>query len=641
MCGISGIWLSNKKVEHAEIINFNNAIEHRGPDGHDVYLGDGEQLALGHRRLSIIDLSDMGKQPMTDTSERYVITYNGEIFNYVELKEELRSKGHSFRSRTDTEVILAAYKEWGEDCLYKLNGMWAFAIWDKQQKELFISRDRYGIKPLYYISKHGEYFAFASETIAFKHLRFFNRTLSNKNVTLGISDTFYLENIGETLYKNLYSLKPGHKAIVTQNKVLEITKWWDIKGQVSTVPSNYEHQIEEFRDLLDDSCKLRLRSDVTIGTALSGGVDSSSVYSTIQTLRKNSEITLARSDEELQAAFIASFPGTSMDEKEYADKVVDFHGGTAKYIYPNLDTVADEIERQVRSEDFIYMSPPVIHNIYKKMKENGVTVSLDGHGVDEMLFGYPKMLEYYYPVAENEAEKSMLIDTLHGLTLEPETELRKRLSSIQIKQKSFLGEVRSMAEKVLPESVLDIYRQRKHDNKHFHRSYKPVDLVDRNMQNYPPDFPVVYNYFTLFLPTLLRNWDRASMQHGVEIRMPFMDYRLVSYVFGLPFASKVNDGYTKKILRDAMKGRVPDSVINRKHKIGINAPTAEWFNSVLNTYVSDVVNSKSFVESGIWNGPNLKKYAEKRSAEKSWTHSDCVFFWPILNAWILSDAAKN
>ncbi|HVG42838.1 MAG TPA: asparagine synthase (glutamine-hydrolyzing), partial [Chitinophagaceae bacterium] len=421
MCGISGIWnLNGKKIQREEIEKFNNSLAHRGPDDQGVYLDNNTSLALGHRRLSILDLSVAGQQPMFNNSRSLVLTFNGEIYNYIELKAELVAKGYAFRSHTDSEVILAAYQEWGTACLQKFNGMWAFAIWDISKQLLFISRDRFGVKPLYYVYQPGHLFAFASESVSFNYLEGFSKKVSNKNINLGIRNTFYLESIGETIYEDIVKLKPGHFLLLNKAGKLTTTQWWKTEDHLQKAPVNYAEQVDEFRSIFLDACRLRLRSDVPIGIALSGGLDSSSIYSSIQQIYKQDH-----ADENItndgQTAFIATFPDTKMDEKEYADEVVSFYNGKAKYIFPDEKNIADAIFTETKAEDFIYLSPPVVHGIYREMRNNDVKVSLDGHGADEMLFGYANMVGEWMHNEKEESNLNNLSNTwaeMQGLTKE-------------------------------------------------------------------------------------------------------------------------------------------------------------------------------------------------------------------------------
>jgi len=615
MCGIAGIWhLNSQRVTSEDITVFNDTLKHRGPDDSGIYIDENASLALGHRRLSIFDLSEAGKQPMADASGDLHITYNGEIFNYIELKEELKSKGHRFVSKTDTEVILAAYREWGEDCLLRFNGMWAFAIWNKRTQTLFLSRDRFGIKPLYYIYLTGNLFAFASESVSFAKLNGFKKEIDGKNLSLCLQNAYYLESVGKTIYQNINKLLPGHHLTLKKGSGINIKRWWNTSDHLIEPPGTYTEQVEKFKELLLDSCKLRLRSDVPLGITLSGGLDSSSVYTTVQKLYKERRFDELNSPKEQPKAFIASFPGTTMDEKKYADEVIKFYNGSATYIYPDESNLSTSIINEIKAEDFIFLTPPVVHNIYAKIKEHGIKVSMDGHGVDEMLFGYPWMIRDWMM-----SSTSMQALKLFLMYADMRNEGGNQIS------------------KAIKESrkILKGYFAKKAQGNNWLLQHHTFDNVNARELKDPVNNIAYKSFHSATLPTLFRNWDRASMRHGVEIRMPFMDWRLVSYVFSLPIESKVKGGYSKRIIRDAMKGSLPESIRNRKYKIGINAPMVEWFNGPMSSFILDVVQSSSFLQSPIWNGPLLKDIVLKLTKEKKWTQRDCDNFWPYLNAWIL------
>lgn len=641
MCGISGIWnLNERRIEQAVAEKFNNTIAHRGPDDKGIYVDATVNIALGHRRLSILDLSEAGQQPMYNADKSLVITFNGEIYNYIELRTELKAKGYVFKSHTDTEVILAAYQEWGTKCLYRFNGMWAFAIWDISKKSIFLSRDRFGVKPLYYVHQRGKLFAFSSESLSFNHLDGFQKEFSRKNMNLGIRDPFYLESIGETLYKDIVKLKPGHYLLLDKSGRLEIKKWWKTEDHLVKIPSTYDEQVEQFRSLFLDACKLRLRSDVPVGIALSGGLDSSSVYSTVQQIYKQNEKD-RNITEDGQTAFIACFPGTKMDEKEYADEVIQFHNGKAKYIFPEEKDISNSIYYETKAEDFIYLSPPVVHSIYREMRKNNVKVSLDGHGADEMLFGYSNMIAEWIRAQEEGVNYEDLQGTWAEMQGMPKEEAERLFS--MAKNTGGPSVLHTAYEKWVPVSLKRMYRKRAFEKQKstswlldYNEFEKNRDKLSINFTN--PSFTIPYQSFHIgMLPTLLRNWDRASMRHGVEIRMPFMDWRLVTYVFSLPGTTKVNNGYSKKIVRDAMKNWMPESIRLRKNKIGVNAPMEEWFNGPMNKFVLDAVHTKSFLHSDIWNGPLLRDYAIEKCLHKKWTQKECNSFWPYLNAWILQN----
>jgi asparagine synthase (glutamine-hydrolysing) len=457
-----------------------------------------------------------------------------------------------------------------------------------------------------------------------------------ENLTRGINDAFHLEFIGETIYKDIVKLLPGHSLKLRRRGDPVIKKWWKIEEHLVTVPESYEEQVQVFRELFTDACKLRLRSDVPVGIALSGGLDSSSVYSTIQ------QINNQTINGNWKNAFIACFPDTKMDEKYYADEVINFTNGTPNYIYPEDKHIGSAIYDEIKREDFVYTSPPVVHNIYKEMRKKNIIVSLDGHGADEMLYGYPHML-YDCLIDDHKNSTVELRRTwaeVTGITME---------KADQVIAAEFAGRegwnpspYRNLYDKYLPKGLKTVYRKHRFKSKRSESWLLNYVELAKKQTDLPflrnnPVLEISYKEVHDKLPTLLRNWDRASMKHGIEIRMPFLDWRLVAYVFSLPQTSKVGEGYTKRIVRDAMKGWMPETVRLRKPKIGINAPMEEWFNDSMSSFILDAVNSPTFLQSHIWNGPLLRDHLTRLTKEKKWTHSDSVFFWPYLNAWILSN----
>jgi asparagine synthase (glutamine-hydrolysing) len=620
MCGISGIYNLNKTpVSSQALINFTDSMFHRGPDGSGYELFDNETLGLGQRRLSILDLSEAGKQPMSYANGRYWITYNGEIFNFIEVREDLQQLGHTFKSDTDTEVILAAYAEWGNACLDKFNGMWAFAIWDERDKSLFLSRDRFGIKPLYYLHMPGKLFAFASETRAFKFLAGFKREIDEELLKINIHDSYALEGIGYTPFKDILQLLPGHNMLVTRDKEFVSQKrWWHIEDHLhKECPVKLQAQAEKFYELLRDACRIRLISDVPVATALSGGLDSSAVYSVIYDILQNE--CLGRVNKDSQRAFSAIFPGLPQNEKEYADVAASFVGGKVNNIETDFDNLAQTIAKETELCDFISTSPiTAISAVYKGMKANGITVSLDGHGVDEMLYGYRDMAYslYNYSLWQGSKEEAESYSSVIANMYHPDAQaaqhvkFQQAITEKEKREKQFSYKLKRLL-KPIPES----------------KEYLPVSLPSLSDRPYDfshkslPERMVYHEFFVHTLPALLRNFDRASMINSVEIRMPFMDWRLVTYVFSLPTSSKIGQGFSKLLLREAMKGKMDNSIRIRTFKVGIGSPIEYWFNGALKEWVLDFLKdsqekeyiNKAYKEGGldtqqvinIWSGMNV------------------------------------
>jgi asparagine synthase (glutamine-hydrolysing) len=640
MCGICGFWSDSLEpsISVKNIESMTQNLRHRGPNGQGKIYLENDRLSFGHTRLSILDLSVYGTQPMS-YQNRFTISYNGEIFNFIELREELKNLGHSFNSNTDTEVILAAYAQWGSDCLLKFNGMWAFAIWDSYEKTLFLSRDRYGIKPLYYTSGEKGLFGFASETNALKILKGFTPRRSENLINRFLQNPSEPESQGITIYENIRQIKPGH-SLKVKNYGQEIIekRWWDQKDHLVDVPDDYNEQVAQFKELLFDSCKLRLRSDVPIASAVSGGLDSSSIFAILNNRDFQQKLTgQNRISENFQKGFFVSFPGSYSDEKEYADEVFNQCGSNFSAIIHQPSKLPDLIVKTTEHFDTIYWTPlATLTPLYQKMAEDEYKISLDGHGVDEMLMGYTDMLNQLsiasrssgnHRYADNiaEVERNLVFDP-NNSSPNPyhpkESFTYKHKIPLSAKLKIAAGRARQSfwprSEPLSKQPVKPNLGPNKPP-----RGYESFDPISQEF------------FFKTTLPTILRNFDRASMYHGVEVRMPFMDYRLVSYVMSLPTTSKVKDGYTKAILRDSMEGILPDKIRKRKWKVGITAPLASWFSDKnCSELVRDIVNSSSFQNSSLWDGKAWKKRIGSLHTEQDWLpHAD--EFWRLLNTEII------
>lgn len=606
MCGILGIYnLNSKPVSNKETQILSEALKHRGPDGHGAWLNPKKNLALGHRRLSILDLTKKGAQPMSDFDGRYWITFNGEIYNFIEIKNELEGKGHKFNTDTDTEVILASYKEWGGNMLHKFNGEWAFAIYDNIKKELFLSRDRFGIKPLYYFCDKKQ-FIFASEIDAI-HKLLGNKHPLNLNVLkiIAVGKTSY-HYTKETYLKNVFSLPAGNNLIVKENKLTE-NNWYKLNRV--QVPSNFKEQAKKLRDLVINSCQIRLRSDVPIGTCLSGGVDSGSITSIIGNLKPDSE----RFSKYSHKSFCATFPNTSIDEEKEAKEL-------ASKLNTNLNiyTVDPPSEKELEDVMIKYGGPMhalafyPINKLYEFIKDEGITVTMDGQGPDEMLGGYhparsamTAAIQLFKPL--------WLIDVYNTYASQGET---LHNSSIESTRKNILPAFRDAIKKITKTVLIKfgIYNA-------------STEKFSINFTN-ALDEELYLEFFKSPLPGILNQYDRCSMINGVECRMPFMDHRVVEFVFSLPPESKVGRGFTKRILREAMEGVLPDETRLRKSKIGFNAPIIEWFKGPLKNFMLKYINDPLFEKTKIFDGKKIKKEFEEfiKCPNPNWDNT--WIFWP-------------
>jgi asparagine synthase (glutamine-hydrolysing) len=557
MCGILGLLPA---CEESLFKSSLDRIQHRGPDGYGIWHSDDGRVSLGHRRLAILDLSENGRQPM-EWAGRYYITFNGEIYNFIELRTELQKKGIHFRTQSDTEVLLALYATEGEKCLNRLNGMWAFAIYDKVEKTLFMSRDRMGKKPLFYHQK-GKTFAFASEMKALYPI-LGTVDINGALVVKAKKDVFCYEATAECLVEGIKRFPAASYGWLKDGQ-LTIHTFWNPEEHLIDTPSGYRDQVDMFRELFIDSCKIRMRSDVPVGTALSGGVDSSATISTMSYVAKNLDGIYSR---DWQHAFVASFPGSAIDETKEAKKVVDNLGISATYLAIDpLKDIDNIFHYSYLFEDLYLTSPIPMIQLYGKIKQSGTTVTLDGHGSDEIFGGYPWDIDA--KIKDDYPSLFRMRQTMQTIS-----DCRNENQHIALKQAYPI--FKSDSKKLLK----DFLRGRKTESRHA--------LDHLNTKLYQSTFKTI-------LPTLLRNYDRYAMINGVEIRMPFLDHRIVSFAFSIPSTSKIRNGYTKAIVRDALKGFFPDEIRLLKRKIGFNSPFKEWLQGPLKPWALDMISSGSF-----------------------------------------------
>lgn len=607
MCGIFGI--INQEIDKNVAFMCLNRMEHRGPDGWGLYQEPG--VTLGHRRLSILDLSDNGKQPMAYANGRYIITFNGEIYNFIEIRRELEQEGFEFKSNSDTEVILAAYLKWGVDCQNHFNGMWAFAIWDKKERTLFMSRDRFGVKPLYYVNFSNSSIGFASEMKSLVPLiknPTINYELIKSNYFLGYEAT------EECLIKEIRRLPAGHYLYLT-NKGIKIKRWWNTLDHLPRISTDYNEQVEIFQDLFMDACKIRMRSDVTLGTALSGGLDSSATICAMSHIAKRNVVEEERVNVDCQHAFVATFPGTTLDESMYAKQVTDYLGINSTFIDINPQKFVGRLEDYLYLFEEIHSTTPIPMMVtYETIKQSGVTVTLDGHGADEMFGGYAFDFFNAFPDTKGNLEKvNMILSTYSDIF--PHDEGNLGMNSVEGKY-----------------NIYSDYMKNYQRQKFFHKlsNYKCIDSRHEKWKKMDNFNQILYmRTHQDILPTLLRNYDRYSMAGSVEIRMPFMDYRIVTLAFALQWESKLRKGYSKAIIRDAMSSFMPQSIVSRKTKIGFNTPLVEWMQGEMKEYFEDIITSTDFSNSNLINPKKIRedilrvinggekvKFAD---AERAWT----------------------
>ncbi|MBA3664202.1 MAG: asparagine synthase (glutamine-hydrolyzing) [Bacteroidetes bacterium] len=540
MCGIAGyLSFNTNPVQEPLLKRMTDVIAHRGPDGEGHWTNKSRKIGFGHRRLSIIDLSENGKQPLHYSEGRYTITFNGEIYNYIEIKNELLKKGYKFSSESDTEVLLALYDLKKENCLADLDGMFSFAIWDEKEQTLFCARDRFGEKPFHYYAD-GEKFLFASEIKQFWPAGIIKRLDNDKlyhYATTGVIET--KETLTETFYNGIKKLDAAHYLTIDAASNIKIVNYWKIDREAPAFKGSIEQAAEKFLHLFTEAIRLRLRSDVPVGSSLSGGLDSSSIVMLIDAL-KGEQLN--------QNTFSARFKNFAKDEGKYVEEVVKkCKNVTVHYTWPDADYFEKVLEKVVDAQDEPFGSASIVaqYAVMEIAKQNNVTVLLDGQGADEELAGY---LPYYSIYLDK------LFYTNHNL-------FKKERESFN----KFHGAVTNYKEPIHAETFrmkLGRYR-RMITGQH---SYFDKILNDR----------LINDTSVNGLKELLRYADRNSMAHSREVRLPFLSHKLVEFIFSLPDEYKLNNGWTKFVLRKAMNNILPNDICWRVDKIGYEPPQKEW-----------------------------------------------------------------
>lgn len=575
MCGICGIvekgdsGFSLKKLQ-----SMNDIVTHRGPDdkGFAVFAENGEYnvasdtsvlrsndkyiVGVGHRRLSIIDLSEKAHQPMFDQTQRYCIVYNGELYNYKEISDELKTLNVKFISTSDTEVILAAYIKWGIDCLKKFNGMWAFAIFDRKNKTFFCSRDHFGIKPFYYI--YGDnHFVFSSEI---KQISKYcdSKTGINDNVLSDFMFWGYETHTNDTFFQDVYSLPPSHYLMVDTSDIRSNSftpiKYWRSKPHGSF---SDESAINKFKELFFNSVEIRLRSDVPVGATLSGGLDSSSVACVMDEIMQHQDFN------SLPKMFTSIYSDKGFSEKKYADAVVEKTGFQQIYVHPESNDLK-EFWRDIiwhMEEPFGALSYFSNWKVYKKCREEGVPVIMNGQGGDELLLGYEKYRIAYYKNLLRERSFKKLIFEIIQVKKNANMSFLNQMNLLMYFTFPIIKKIRNSA-MVKPYLKKDFYYAYRNNISSLKDELDYKDLVGLQTKE----------FFKYQLQHLLRHEDRISMAFSIEARLPFLDYRLFNFVLSLDDHLKLNSGWSKYILRQALDGCIPDSVKNRTDKMGFDTP---------------------------------------------------------------------
>lgn len=606
MCGIAGIISLQKPVESSVLKQMANAVAHRGPDGEGFWLNDTENAGFGFRRLAILDLSASGNQPMQYADARYTIVFNGEIYNYVEIRESLEKKGYQFKSRSDTEVLLALFDEKKEACLDDLDGMFAFAVWDAREQKLFCARDRFGEKPFYFAVHDGAFY-FASEMkslwAAGVPRRFNNRMLFNFLARGFVQNR---NDLSETFFEKIYKLKPAHFFFVSPKDLrVEQKNYWALDYRKVNDEISEDKAAEEFRGLFYESVTRRLRSDVPVGSSLSGGLDSSLVVCVIDELKKNQNSTTP------QITFSARFPGFAKDEGEFMQMVIDRASVEPHFVYPDEEGLIKNLEKLFYHQEEPFQSASIYAQfcVMRLAKEKNVTVLLDGQGADELLAGYHFYFADYFTELKKRDKTLWKSETAHHAKIHSR-------SAVKLGQKEKL---KTALKQILPESAAARIKRVKWKaelgqfvNQDFLTAHLDFFLLQNDFSAQTLAESLYQTTFYGSLEDLLRYADRNSMAHSREVRLPFLSHRLAEFLFALPPYFKIRNGVTKYIMRQAFADVLPEKIINRQDKIGYEPPQKKWLEAPVLTEKIER-SKKNLMQSGI-----LKSNLKSANDELDW-----------------------
>ncbi len=617
MCGIAGL-VGQVPVNVAAVDAMAELMAHRGPDDAGKWSSADGRVAFAHRRLAIIDPTPAGHQPMVSADGQLVITYNGEIYNYVELAKSLAAEGHRFRTGSDTEVLLALYERWGTAGFNQLNGMFAFAIYDGRQGRLVFARDRFGEKPLLFAQGAG-FFAFASEYKALLALDGVSSEIDTARLLTFLHQPRRgLDDARDSVFAGVRQLLPGEMMTLDLASLqIEVSRYWDLKPDADAAGLSDDDAVTRFGELLKDSVAIRMRSDVPVGSCLSGGLDSSSIVC-LNRLQLGHGVPYH--------VFTGRFPGSDADEWHYAEQIVHATRVESHVTEPKANQLAAEIDR------FMWMNELPVGSssqyaqwcVFRMAKEAGVTVLLDGQGADEVLGGYEQYFRNYIrslvqagnALVAFEEEPAIrkryplaLADKVEVLKLRTPLALKRTMAHLLNKGSDFrfglsgdaLGEISPAPE---GESPLTLHEALREDAFHSH------------------------------LPTLLRYGDRNSMAHSREVRLPFCDHRLAEFAFALEPGKLMGNAETKRLLRRAMKDVLPERVRTRWNKQGFLPPQENWFKDGLMEIARDMVQSRAFQARGYWDAGWWRRVIGRLA--KGEEHLAWVLWKPLIaEAWHL------
>lgn len=672
MCGIAGVIRSEgRPVDPARVRAMGRSIAHRGPDDEgflfadpasgsiEIFGGDdtpasvyahpasysperplepervrgNPSVALAHRRLSIIDISAAGHQPICNEDQSLWMLYNGEVYNYASIRKELVGLGHGFTSDSDSEVVLHAYQEWGAACLSRFNGMFAIAILDRNRNQLFCARDRFGIKPFYY-SLNQEGFVFASEIKAL-----FESGLVEAEPNLPILYAYLCngtDDISETCYEGIVPLAPGHHLTIDLDaRNLKIERYYELPYGKNKIKLSSDDYAEGFREQFTQAIRYRLIADVPVGTCLSGGLDSSAIACVVDKLMRDDGLKIAGTD--LQSTFSARYQDPRHDEGEWIDEIVRATGSVPHTTFPTGGELLDELDTFLWHHEEPFGSTSIyaqwrVFKLVKDSKDVGVKVTLDGQGGDETLGGYHRYFTTYFASLLASGRFGRLANeiagcqSIHGYS--------KRALATQVA--SMMAPVGA---KALIRNLMNKPEYPAWMNDDFGHKYAAhPDVIRRRGDYYDWACGNVFQgdlhaSIAKGIPRLLRHGDRNSMAHSIESRVPFLDHNLVEFCMALPDDQKIHNGTTKRVLRDATFGLMPDAVRLRHSKLGFSTPQDSWFREDLAPLVESVVMSESFADRGLVDADRARKLFARHKAREIDINDD-IWKWTNLEIWM-------
>lgn len=600
MCGIAGLMNADGGPLDLGLLQRMTRLQfHRGPDGEGYVLMSLRKgvsplredrlaevvpsdlrvysIGFGHRRLAVVDVSSAGHQPMGSSDGRYWVTYNGEIYNYVELREELRNLGHAFHSQSDTEVLLSAYRQWGDDCLARFNGMFAFALWDAERRRLFCARDRFGVKPFYYTWQAGR-FMFASEIKSL--LLGYGEPKPNQTAVFRYLEDGCLDDGPGTFFTDVHQLLPAHTLVVEKGR-LATRRYWDLPEE-----TEFQHGEQETAQylawLLRDAVRLRLRSDVPVASCLSGGLDSSAVVCLAnRILKEEADGIPAHLMCHRQKTFSSCAEDPRYDERPFIHRVVEATDVDPHYVFPDHKDLCRSLKELVWHHDEPFGSTSIFAQwaVMRHAAERGIKVMLDGQGADELLAGYHGFFGALFA--------DLIATGRWGQALREYRSYRARhaMTPPQIAAnftRAFLPEPWvQWGRSHLTGTAQWIHRDLR---KSFGRVEEPSYRAGSHLRTMQRRL-----LFGNGLRALLHHEDRNSMAFGMEARLPFLDFRVAEFLYRLPPQEKLSDGWTKIGLRRAMAGIVPDQVVWRVDKMGFVTPEHHWFKTALKPLILDML----------------------------------------------------